>query len=200
MSAESLSLWAASAELILAADRAADLLIASGHTPHHVVGDMDSVREETLSGPFEIHRTPDQDRSDADKLLSLGEDLGLESITLAGIEGDLLDHVLGSLSSVIRSNLDIRLALRRGIAQVVRPRRRYTLGTQSGRRISLLPLTPILGAHLEGVEWPITLQAMSLDSFISVSNKATGESVAVEVKSGLGLLIVEYPAEEMPNW
>ncbi len=200
MPADLMAAWAASADVVLAADRAADLLIRAGFEPHHVVGDMDSVSPSTLASPIIVHEIPDQNRSDADKLLAVAETLGHREITIAGIEGDLLDHVLASLASAARSEMEIRFALRRGIMHLIRPGSTYTAATSPGRRISLLPIIPSTGVHLAGVEWPIADAEMAMNRVVSISNRAVREAVSVYISEGLMLLFVEHTREEMPTW
>lgn len=197
---ELLGAWAASADVLLAADRAADLLMEAGHLPHHLIGDLDSVLGSTLSRQIIVHKIPDQERSDADKLFEVAAVLGHQEITIAGIEGDLFDHMLGSLASAVRSGLEVRFALRKGIGVLVREKLLYNLPTAPGRRVSLFPLIPSSGVQLKGVEWPLIDAELSIGGQVSISNCTIGDEVSVEISSGVALMIAEYPRDEMPAW
>ncbi|MFQ3586482.1 MAG: thiamine diphosphokinase [Fimbriimonadaceae bacterium] len=198
--------WAGSADLVLAADGGLDRLLEAGLAPHHMVGDMDSTenarRLEYLAHdtPFVLHRNADPNTTDCDKLLDLARKIGVESITLAGVEGDLLDHTLATIQSALKSGLDVRLALRRGVAWVLSGPKSVAVATVPGRRVSLIPLGELSEVDLGGVEWPLSGASMGPRGLTSVSNRATAKRVSVRVGSGDALLFVERTEEETPSW
>ena len=192
--------WAQSADRILAADAAADLLFSMGISPDVVIGDMDSISEQSLRSAKEQVRIPDQDTTDCDKLLARAAEEGHKSITLAGVEGDLPDHVLAILHSSASSKLEVKLAYRRGIGSIVKPHREVIFKTQPGRRASLLALEPCHGVHFEGVAWSLRNAKLSIEEGTSISNRTEGEEVRVSIGQGAALLFVEFPVQEMPIW
>ena len=119
MDPELLRAWADSADVLIGADSGAGTLIDLGFQPV-VVGDLDSIGDRDLPG-LRVVEVADQDRTDCDKLLDMACEDGFDEVTLACIEGDLLDHVLGSLSSAVRASIRVRLALRNGIGWIVKP-------------------------------------------------------------------------------
>lgn len=183
--------------MIYAADSAAHRLVDMGFPPI-VVGDLDSF-DPAWAGQLRIVHVPDQSRTDCDKLLKLVEADGHVALTLACLEGDLLDHVLASLSSVARSSLDIRLALRRGVAYTVRPGRPVACPDVVGQRVSFLPLDACSGVSLEGVQWPVRDGTMAPGGFLSISNKGTGD-VSASVEQGNGLLFVGTDPRNLTSW
>lgn len=197
---EMLTIWAASASLILAADGGADALLKSGHFPHHVIGDMDSISEEGRSLKTIHHADIDQEKSDTDKLLGYATNLGCESITLIGVEGDLLDHVLGTLASALRSSLRVRFALRRGIAHLVRSKESYQLKATPGARVSLLPLENCQNVCLSGVEWPLVNAEGGFSSGLSLSNRARSENLDLSIGIGAAILFVEQLPSIRAEW
>ncbi len=191
--------WTHSADVLYAADSGADLLLKNDRTPHFIVGDFDSASPAALASGAELHHRPDPSRSDAQKLLDLVADHGHRSVTLAALEGDLLDHVLGGLNAAVESELAIRFVLRSGIAQIVRAGSPVEVVTQPGRRVSLMPL--VGGeATLRGVEWPLHRHVLEAGRMWSLSNRAVEHQVTVEVEGGVALLFVELPPEEHPLW
>jgi thiamine pyrophosphokinase len=172
--------------------------MAAGVVPHVIVGDMDSASTVALESGAEIWRDEDQQATDCDKLLTLARTRGHEQITLIGVEGDRLDHLLATLSSCLVSPLSIRFALRGGMGFLLGPGN-YEFSTAAGRRISLLPLPRAVGS-LQGVAWPLESEELSLGSRVSISNRATGPGIVASLESGAALLTVEMPLEEMPQW
>ena len=196
MAPERLRPWADSADVLYAADSGALSLLELGHRPT-VVGDMDSATD--LPDGLRIIEDRDPDRTDCDKLLALVAADGHGALTLAGLEGDLLDHVLASLSSAARASLAVRLVLRRGLGWVLRNGNTARWDDGFGRRVSLIPIRECHGVDLSGVLWPLSGAHLQPGGFLSVSNEGTGP-VEASVRHGAALLFVERAPEEPPVW
>ncbi len=196
---EKLAAWAHSADIILAADGGANELFLVGVVPAATIGDLDSISNSTKGVQHCLVQDLDQNSSDCDKLLSYAEAQGFAEITLTCVEGDLLDHVLGTLASAARSPLSIRLALRRGIAYVLKGPAAVDLHLPDSTRLSLMPLTDCAGVSLSGVKWPLTDTTLSPMGLVSLSNQASG-ATQVEVKEGVAVLFLSHPKLEVPTW
>lgn len=198
--------WAESADVLLAADAGADLLLEAGLKPQKVIGDLDStgksdqLAQMAIREGLQLVHDPDQGTTDCDKLLELAVRDGHEEITLAGVEGDQLDHMLATLHSAARSPLKVRVALRSGVGWVLRDEESVTLPTAAGRRISLLPLTPTEGVTMRGVQWPLEKSALDPLGKTSISNRVEGNEVFVRLWEGAAFLFLEVPPEEVPFW
>lgn len=191
--------WADSAETIFAADAGLDRLLEIGIEPDIVVGDFDSVRG---LDRFQKERSQnsDENSTDVDKLLALARERGIVSITLASIEGDQLDHMLATLHSAAKSLLNVRVALRTGVGWILNAGDEIEVDTQSGRRVSLIPLEEVRRANLQGVNWPLEDASLHPSGMTAVSNVSTGDRVAASIGSGSAFLYVGFPEEEMPVW
>lgn len=190
-----LEAWLAWADRVVAADGGADLCRAAGREPDAIVGDLDSITD--VSG---LHPDPDQDSSDADKLLSFLSKEGTEEATLIGIEGDRLDHVLATLYSCARSNLQTRIVLRTGMAFVRKADTNERWPVEG--RVSLLPLGSCR-VTLSGVRWPLREAVLEPQGLVSLSNKAEpgGAGVELTVHEGsavLFLAIGPFPEAQVP--
>lgn len=198
--------WASSSEAVYAADGGADRLLRLNLTPDAVVGDLDSTRmlprlqELRAENAIDLIHDPDPSTTDCDKLLSFAARQGHSEITLFGVEGDQLDHVVSTLHSAAKATLRVRIVLRSGIGWVLRKDEGIEVPAISGRRVSLLPLTDPTVASLSGVEWPLDLAKLSPTGLTSISNRASREVVAASVHQGVALLTVEFPSEELPQW
>jgi len=199
MPLEHVATWVDSADIIVAADGAANTLYSCGVIPHTTVGDLDSIASSTKDHQVELIHIEDQDTSDCDKLLTFAADRGYTDLTLLCSEGDLLDHVLGNLYSAARSNLKIRLALRRGIAHILRGPTHTEFETPRDTRLSLLPLTPCTGVTISGAKWPLKNATLSPLGQISLSNQAS-EKVEVQIDTGAAVLFLSHQDLETPTW
>ncbi len=198
-----LGAWCASATRIYAADGGADRVLAAGHRPHVVVGDLDSLSArpgtegEALAG-IEVVPSDDQDTTDAEKLLALVAARGHGSVTLVSLEGDRLDHLLGTLSAAAASPLTLALGLRTTHARLVQGPGRWCGEAPPGARVSVLPLGVAEGVTLAGVRWPVEGRAMALGGFVSVSNEALGGPLSLSLDAGAVLVLVGTDAR--PRW
>ena len=192
---ELLALWARSATRIYAADGGADRLLALGLKPHVVVGDMDSLdpiwrdaaREDLAN--VELVLGTDQETSDADKLLALLAGRGYESVTLVGAEGDRLDHLLATLGSAAAvPSLEVSLGLRTGWGRVLR-RGVALFDLPEGATVSILPITTCYAVSANGLQWPLSGADLALGGKVSLSNRALGGPVRIEIGMGTALLI-----------
>lgn len=190
--------WAVAADSVYAADGAARPLVETCISPI-LVGDMDSWKGGVPRGIRVEGHPEDQDTTDCDKLLKTVEADGVRDLTLVGIEGDRLDHVLSSLHSCLKSSLNIRIILRRGIGTIVR-KGKSVWSTTPGQRLSLIPLLESEGVTLTGTEWPLDHALLKPGVSISISNIATEMSVGVEMESGACLLIRELERGFEPFW
>lgn len=197
-----LARWASSADLLVAADSGGDTLLEAGYRPHVLLGDLDSASETARDAAHALLERPDQSSTDCDKLLHHLHEIGVGAVTLAAVEGDLPDHVLGTVHSAAKGastfDMRVRLAFRRGIGFIVA--RHAVVSTVPGRRISVLPVTECLGVRLEGVRWPLEGAELHPMGLTSLSNQAAASQVKLEIGQGVALLFAEMPDEEMPAW
>ena len=191
--------WARSAELVLAADGGANLLFENGIVPDLTIGDFDSIIDSTKDAQTTLVHKPDQDFSDCEKLLKYAAGLGFRKITLCGIEGDLVDHLLGTLLAVAKSPMDVRLVTRRGIAWVLHGPMDSTFDLPVNTRLSLLPITECSGVSLSGVKWPLKEVELSPMGLCSLSNRTLGP-VSVSMAAGVAGLFLSNSLLESPYW
>jgi thiamine pyrophosphokinase len=188
--------WAESADFVIAADGAADRLLNVSVTPNIIIGDMDGIKCDP--GSIEVLRDDDPGSTDCDKLLRWARQQGHTNLTLCNIEGDLLDHMISTLSSCVSCRRTIRIALRRGIGWVFSGPLHINVDPQA--RVSLLPLTACSGVRLHGVQWRLDNADLEPGGRVSISNAATDGFVQACISRGTGFLFAEYPREEMPFW
>lgn len=199
ISAETIAAWAKSADFVIAADGAANRLLASGVTPDVVIGDMDSLEPEIRRSSLDIREDQDQETTDCDKLILFVNRTYQEAdFSLIGMEGDRFDHVLGSTHSAARLNPGVRVVLRDGFGFFVTENRRIQVRCNLGQIISLIPLLPCEGVLMSGVEWT-PKQNLSPLGATSISNVASDTTVTAELQSGLAMFIQQADTTQ-PSW
>lgn len=185
--------WVASAPFVIAADGGANLLVGE-RVPDVIVGDGDSIHSE-IEG---FVRDEDQDTTDCEKALAAAQHLGYERVTLLGVEGSRLDHVLATIAACVASNLQVRLLLRLGLGYVLRQGSPTVFRCEPGATVSLLPLSDCVATML-GVEWPLEGVTLRPEGPISISNRACHSEISARVESGVALLFVHQELLP-PHW
>lgn len=187
--------------LIIAADGGFEHAVATGHAPHILIGDMDSVSarhlEEAEAFGIEVIRHPvDKDKTDTELALELALERGKVMLTVVSGGGDRLDHILGFLHSVApHASEEVHVELWIGAARVdIVPAgswRHVVVGEEM--LVSLIPLGgPARGVTTERLKWE--LQGDTLEAFSSrgVSNVPLDDTFNVTLDEGVLAVIQPY--------
>lgn len=199
INAETIAVWAQSADVVVAADGAANRMLASGVTPDIVIGDLDSLEPEIRASGLDIREDQDQETTDCDKLLLfVNRTYPKADFALIGMEGDRFDHVLGSLQSAGRLKPGVRVVLRDGFGFFVTDNRPIQVRCNLGQLISLIPLLPCEGVLMSGVQWTPKENLSPLGA-TSISNVASDTTVTAQLESGLAMFIQQADTSQ-PSW
>ncbi len=188
---------ASKADLIIAADRGAQYCLENDITPGLVVGDMDSIDNESLER-LEAMRvemkksSPDKDRTDTEIALDEAVLRGARHIEILGATGDRLDHTLANVHL-------LRKALQQGVtARITSPVQqiflvdsRETIKGSRGCTVSLLPLSGhVRGISLDGFRYPLKDSDMEMGKPYGISNVVESDEASIDVRSGILLAVL----------
>jgi thiamine pyrophosphokinase len=189
-------------DTLIAADGGANHLMRMGTLPEVLIGDLDSVNEDTL---FELTSTEikieqyseDKDETDIELALRYAVELQPSAILIVGALGGRLDQTIANLSLLtdpLLPKIDIRVD--DGVEQAFFCRASTGKGEQvqvrgrSGDTVSLIPWqTPVEGVVTEGLQWPLYGETLYPDKSRGVSNRMLGESASVKIEKGLLLIV-----------
>ena len=174
------------ADTIVAVDGGYNYLQRFRIKPDIVLGDFDSIHDQSLTDSANFIHQLDQNNSDFDKALNHCYDsffLGL------GFLGGRHDHTIYNLYKV--ANLSqLRIILIDENDTVCRIQDTMELTLPRGSRLSLMPV-PEMTLTIQGVVWPLTRFEMNTQIGASLSNEVKGDRVHIECHKGQGLLITE---------
>lgn len=180
-----LDLAMAVAPTIVAADGGADAVLAHGHMPDAVIGDMDSISTSARTSipQDRQHRLDEQDSTDFDKAL---RNIKAPLILAVGFLGGRLDHQLAVLNTLTTRH--DRPCILIGTDEIVlHAPARLVVDLAPGDVVSLFPMAPVTGRS-SGLRWPIEGLDLSPSGRIGTSNEALGR-VTLET-DGPGLLLI----------
>jgi thiamine pyrophosphokinase len=195
-------------DYLVAADGGANHLMKMGILPEIVIGDLDSVDEDTLfeltSAEVDVEQySEDKDETDIELALRYAVELKPSAILIVGALGGRLDQTLANLSILTDPSLPaIDIRLDDGVEEVFFCRASAEKGGQaasspqgevrglSGDTVSLIPWHgPVEGVTTEGLGWPLYGETLYPDKSRGISNVMLAETASVRIHSGLLLIV-----------
>lgn len=190
---------------VVCADGGANKAHSMGIVPQVVVGDLDSISPkvrqdfEDKKVAFRIH-PPAKDETDLELALRMLVEEGCNQIDLIGALGGRIDHELGNIFLLVelaRQGVEGRILDERQTLQVLLHSK--TFFTKIGALVSLIPLTPeVTNITLEGLEYPLKEETLTMGFARGVSNVALEERVSISFEQGI-LLVVEIAPQRDAN-
>lgn len=181
-----LSLALAHAPRLVAADGGADALLAAGHVPELVIGDLDSISAPARARlAARLHPVAEQDSTDFEKCL---QRIDAPLILALGFTGARIDHELAVWNVIARRRAGHCIVIGGEDIVFLAPPR-LDLDLPPGSRFSLFPMTPVRGESA-GLRWPIGGIPFAPSGPSGTSNEVTGP---VRLTVGEGALLVILP-------
>ena len=195
--------------LLIAADSGWEHALASGRTPHILIGDMDSISPAHLAqadaADTEVIRHPAaKDHTDTELALLEAVHRGATEITLIAGGGDRPDHVFAMLHSLTAPQLQhVRIngylgATRFVLCRAAEPTATTAdtsatdLHTAPGDTVSLLPINGDAKVSTHHLQWELDHSTLHGHASRGVSNIATGPA-RVTVHVGTVLAFITSP-------
>lgn len=186
------ALWQ-QADLRIAADGGAGRArLWLGPAPHVIIGDMDSVDDETRAWLAQnrveqIHYPPAKDATDLELALDLASERGAQETLILGAFGGRADQFIANVLLLARAP-QARIA--DGASEIWAARARAEIQGSAGDTVSLLPLSDrVEGILTTDLEYPLRRETLTLGSTRGVSNVMLGDSARIEWQTGILLII-----------
>lgn len=159
------------APTLVAVDGGANFCVAAGFEPRAVIGDFDSLRDETRAALPDAWFIEVQEQISTDFEKSLTR-VDAPFVLATGFTEGRLDHTLAVFSALVRQMGPTTILIGREDIVFAVPDR-LELDIEAGVRLSLFPMAPVRGRS-SGLHWPI--EGLRLDPMgrIGTSNVTTG--------------------------
>ncbi|HUQ17672.1 MAG TPA: thiamine diphosphokinase [Candidatus Saccharimonadales bacterium] len=191
------------ADLVIAADAAADALLGAGIRPGLVVGDLDSLSPaavailEEAGVPVERHPR-EKDATDGELALRAAVTRGATVIRIAGaLGGPRVDHAIASLTLLALPALagrDVALITPTDTVRLLRGPVSHRVAGTGGDLISLLPLSgPVTGVTTAGLRYALERATLELGPTLGLSNELIGNDANIEIRAG-ALIVTTHRA------
>jgi len=189
--------------VIICADGAARHLRPLDIIPAYIVGDMDSVDEETLAyftgkGSQTKVFPKGKDETDTELALMQAFELNPDEIWILGALGGRIDHALANISLLVMCAKEgIQARIIDETCEVFVVEKFCECEGQKGETISLLPLSSqVSGITLTGFEYPLIRGKMEIGKPCGISNRLMDEKGTISVESGHLLVIRNFGRED----
>jgi thiamine pyrophosphokinase len=177
-------------DILIAADGGAEICREFGIEPHYIVGDLDSVTDDTLAffQNTKIMQISDQDSTDLEKSLNFAIQLNPKTIRVFCASGNRSDHLLSNFFTFVnykyRSILEVFDDF--GVMKVLHPGEHHIKGNP-GDTISVFSFSAI--QNLRFINFQYTPQKSNFDkTFCSISNVMITDNGIISFESGTLLI------------
>lgn len=187
-------------DYMIAADSGMEFFRRIGERPNLILGDFDSVSQETLSWFREDEKiewrklNPVKDDTDTEFAVRLAIELGAEEITLLGATGSRLDHVLGNIELLgigLQQGVAISMVDRHNRIRMISSGIRIRKEEQFGKFVSLIPYSKeVTHLYLKGFKYPLADYCLRGFCSLGVSNEIVDEEAEISFDQGI-LLVIE---------
>lgn len=163
-----------------------------GITPDVIVGDMDSI--DSLPDDVKLIKLPvEKNLSDGEFAVRYAKENGCSEISLYGVFGGRIDHVLCNLSLIkLAHSLGLKAVAKEDGLNVYFVNGIFTLNVKKGATISILPYTEsAIVTNSEGLYYPLKNLTLTNSDTRGLSNVATADKISFSVTKG-EVLVFQY--------
>lgn len=187
-------------DFIIVADSGMEFMRRVALKPNMIIGDFDSVKEDTLNffkeqpGILWKELNPVKDDTDTEFAIRQAIELGAEEITVLGATGTRLDHVLGNVALLgigLEEQVEMHLVDAHNRIRMIDKSMKLTKKEQFGNVVSLLPYSgEVKGVTLKGFKYPLENHTMGCFSSLGISNEIVEEEAEIRFEEGI-LVVIE---------
>jgi thiamine pyrophosphokinase len=181
--------------VLICADGGANYAKKLSLTPDFIVGDLDSVTDETLNyfkGKSEIIKLKRQDDTDVEKCLKLLIKKRYKEAYLLGATGNRLDHTLCNLGIVIKFFDKIKIKIIAEDSILIPYSGFIELKSVPGEIISLYGFNAQTKITSTGLKYPLKDAILPFGEKESTSNASDDSKFTLNIKGGIIFVIRNY--------
>ncbi|NOS84753.1 MAG: thiamine diphosphokinase [Ignavibacteria bacterium] len=179
---------------IIACDGASDFLKTAGVIPNVIIGDLDSVKPETLKYFLKkkviINKVTDQNRNDLEKAIMFALSKNFRVINIIGLSGKRLDHTLNNFSILKKFHRKAKIKIYENgfIGELIGKSAEFECN--AGDIVSLIPLPKAVGVNTIGLKYPLMNGTLEFGVREGALNESAGKNFYVRIKQGLLLVLI----------
>ena len=180
-------------DLTIACDGAMKNCAESSVAVDFLIGDMDSISDETLqyaeSKNTEIIKILDQQNNDLSKAISFAQNLSPQSIDIIGVDGGRSDHQFANYFSLFECQVDTTLHLDDCKVIPVNKSNPMIRSIELEKEFSVFSIGQSFGVNLSGGRWELNDAELSPSS-VGLHNVAVADNLIINCSDGNLLVFV----------
>lgn len=180
------------ASCIICCDGATESLLAAGFIPDAIVGDLDSLREETAARLSDrIYGDKDQETNDLTKAVLWCSSRGFNNVIILGATGKREDHTLGNISLLADyvRYVDVIMVTDTGIFSPHTGS--FTAETFPGQQISIFSVNSETTVSSAGLKYVLDSKKMT-NWWVATLNEAEGDKFSLEFSGGPVIIFKKF--------
>ncbi len=180
---------------LICADGGADTARVLGIIPDFIIGDFDSVKDETLkffNNKSEIIQVKRQNDTDVEKCLKFAIKKNCKEAVLLGAIGDRLDHSFCNMGIVLKFFNKIRVRIISDKSILTPYAGKVELNTLPNETISLYGFDKKTKITSSGLKYPLKLTPLPFGQKESTSNVSVKNSVKLMISGGIIFVIRDF--------
>ncbi len=180
---------------LICADGGADTAKRLGMIPDFIIGDFDSIKDETLKffrNKSKIIQIKWQNDTDVEKCLKFAIKKNCRGAVLLGAIGDRLDHSFCNIGIVLKFFDKIKVRIISDTSILTPYKGNVELSTVKGETISLYGFNDMTKITSEGLKYKLKQTALPFGRRESTSNVSNRQSVHLKIKGGVIFVIRDF--------
>ncbi len=177
-------------QFIVCADGGANFARKINIKPNVILGDFDSITEETqqyFSDVQKIHMQ-NQETTDLEKAIIYCIEKKIKKAILISVFGNRIDHVVGALGCMKKYSQEINLKIVDSYSEIIIIDRHTKIRTFKGEKISLIPLERCEGVTTANLKYELNNESLQIGVREGISNESLGNAALIDIKKGALLL------------
>jgi thiamine pyrophosphokinase len=179
-------------DLVIAVDGGAEHLVKLNIQPNYMIGDFDSISEQTQKIFSNVERVvfpPEKDETDSDLAFDYVTKFNPDIVHAVGFVGSRWDHSMANLMLLVRY-ADLNLVFINENNRTTLCKKNQIVNRTNGDYLSLIPLTDIKGLNIKGVKYPLTDRDITWPSSLTISNVIIESQADINFDEGKMLLMI----------
>lgn len=179
---------------IIACDGASDFLMSAAIVPDVIIGDLDSIKPQTLKYFSKkrvfIKQVKDQNINDLEKAILYALSKKCKDINIIGFSGKRLDHTLNNISILKKYHKKAKFRFYENGFEGLIVSSITELNCIVGDIVSLIPLNKASGIYTSGLKYPIKNGTLEFGRNTGALNEAVEDLVRIRIKKGCLIVLI----------
>lgn len=179
---------------ICATDGAIEFCFENNISLDFYAGDFDSVQNKNQQ--IEHFYTPDQNKTDFEKILEIILSKGYKKVAVYGASGKEQDHFIGNLAVALQFKKQLKIKFFDDFGTYFFAKKKQRLTVEKDTIISLIPFPKAKSITTKGLQYPLKNETLQLTKRIGTRNKAIENEVLINFAKGNLLIFINKNKNE----